>query len=105
MRDRAYLTRGLPTLVVWGEEDHVLPVEHARAATELMPGSRIVVLPGVGHFPHREAPEAFASAVTDFIENSEPNRWDAKRWRQLLRAHSRGPAKALTASRPAALRL
>jgi pimeloyl-ACP methyl ester carboxylesterase len=95
MRDRAYLTEGVPTLVVWGEQDHELPVEHAYAAAELMPGSRTVVLPGVGHFPHREAPEAFIEAVTGFIDSTRPNRWDAKRWRQLLRINSRGPGLAL----------
>jgi pimeloyl-ACP methyl ester carboxylesterase len=88
MRDRAYLTQGLPALVVWGEQDHVLPVEHARAAAELMPGAQSVVLPGVGHFPHREAPTAFVQAVTDFVEGSTPKRWDADHWRHLLQARA-----------------
>jgi pimeloyl-ACP methyl ester carboxylesterase len=90
MRDRAYLTEGLPTLVVWGEEDHVLPVEHATAAAELMPGARTVVLPGVGHFPHREAPDAFVAAVTDFVASTRPKHWDATRWRKRLRTHAQG---------------
>ncbi|GAB1646489.1 alpha/beta fold hydrolase [Krasilnikovia sp. MM14-A1259] len=88
MRDRAYLTQGLPTLVVWGDQDHVMPVEHAKAAAELMPGAQLVVLPGVGHFPHREAPEEFVRAVTDFVEGTRPTRWDARRWRQLLQTRS-----------------
>jgi pimeloyl-ACP methyl ester carboxylesterase len=90
MRDRAYLTEGLPTLVVWGEEDHVLPAEHAHLAAALMPGSRTVVVPGVGHFPHREAPDAFVEAVLDFLDSSPPPQWDADRWRGLLRAHTTG---------------
>ncbi|WP_051809432.1 alpha/beta fold hydrolase [Actinoplanes subtropicus] len=88
MRDRAYLAQGLPALVVWGDRDHVLPAGQARAAAELMPGARSVVLPGVGHFPHREAPEAFVRAVTDFVEGTRPKRWDARRWRHLLQNHS-----------------
>jgi pimeloyl-ACP methyl ester carboxylesterase len=118
MRDRAYLTKGVPTLVVWGEQDHVLPVEHAQAAAELIPGSSTVVLPGVGHFPHREAPEAFVAAVTDFIDGTEPKPWNARRWRQLLRTHTRGavgpgvphptlevdPAPSTSDSRPRARR-
>ncbi|GGQ83078.1 alpha/beta fold hydrolase [Couchioplanes azureus] len=88
MRDRAYLAQGLPTLVVWGDQDHVLPVEHAEAAAELMPGAQSVVLRGVGHFPHREAPEEFVHAMIDFVEGTEPKRWDARRWRNLLQTHS-----------------
>src|SRR6185369_152863 len=84
MRDRAYLAQGLPALVVWGDRDHVIPVDHARAAAELIPGAQSVVLPGVGHFPHREAPAAFVGAVTDFVEGTRPKRWDARRWRRLL---------------------
>jgi pimeloyl-ACP methyl ester carboxylesterase len=98
MHDRAYLTKDVPALVVWGEQDHVLPVGHAYAAAELMPWWRTVVLPGVGHFPHREAPDEFVEAVTDFIDSTQPNRWDPKRWRQLLRIHSRGPARAVTSA-------
>jgi pimeloyl-ACP methyl ester carboxylesterase len=89
MRDRAYLAEGLPTLVVWGDQDHVLPVAHARAAGQLLPGSRTVVLPGVGHFPHREAPDTFVAEVVDFVEGTAPKGWDAGRWRALLRARTR----------------
>ncbi|GID91238.1 alpha/beta fold hydrolase [Amorphoplanes digitatis] len=94
MRDRAYLAQGLPALVVWGDQDHVLPVGHAEAAAELLPGARSVVLPGVGHFPHREAAEEFVRAVTDFIEETQPKSWDARRWRHLLQTHS-GVARAV----------
>jgi pimeloyl-ACP methyl ester carboxylesterase len=90
MRDRAYLTEGLPTLVVWGEQDHVLPVEHAAVAAELIPESTVVRLPGVGHFPHREAPEAFVGAVTDFLAATAPRRWDAARWRKAMQGRTHG---------------
>ncbi|MCU7727053.1 alpha/beta hydrolase [Actinoplanes sp. KI2] len=102
MRDRAYLTQGLPALVIWGDQDHVLPVSHAEAAASLMPGARSVVLPGVGHFPHREAPEEFVRALTDFVERTEPKRWDAGRWRRLLQTHSYVGNFAITESSSAA---
>jgi pimeloyl-ACP methyl ester carboxylesterase len=106
MRDRAYLTEGLPALVVWGEQDHVLPVSHAYTATELMPGSRLVVLADVGHFPHREAPDAFVSVVTEFVEQTAAKRWDARRWRRLLRNRATAavegtPRPVRAAARPA----
>jgi pimeloyl-ACP methyl ester carboxylesterase len=88
MRDRAYLAQGLPVLVVWGDQDHVLPVEHARSAAELMPGAQLLVLPDVGHFPHREAPAEFVRAMTDFVEGTAPKRWDARNWRHLLQTRS-----------------
>ena len=43
MLDRCYLTRGMPTLLVWGERDAVVPVEHARRAHDAMPGSRLEI--------------------------------------------------------------
>lgn len=94
MRDRAYLAQGLPVLIVWGDRDHVLPVEHAQAAAELMPGAQSVLLPGVGHFPHREAPAEFVRAVTDFVERTSPKRWDARRWRRLLQNRAVPPPAA-----------
>jgi pimeloyl-ACP methyl ester carboxylesterase len=91
MRDRAYLAEGLPTLIIWGDQDHVLPVEHAHVAAKLMPGSSSVVLPGVGHCPHRQAPAEFARLVTEFVESTGGKRWDARRWRRLLQARSDMP--------------
>jgi pimeloyl-ACP methyl ester carboxylesterase len=56
-----------PTLILWGDRDQ----EVARPAMETMqariPGARLVVFPGVGHFPFAEAPEAFASALLPFL--------------------------------------
>jgi pimeloyl-ACP methyl ester carboxylesterase len=88
MRDRAYLSAGMPTLLLWGAADHMLPVRHAVEMHREMPHSRLVMLPGVGHFPHREQPEAFAQAVIEFVAQTSPSRWDARRWRQLLRART-----------------
>lgn len=98
MRDRAYLCSGMPTLVLWGEDDHVLPSRHARTSTQVMPGSRLVLLPRVGHFPHRENPEAFCRAVMDFVASTSPSTWDAQAWRQLLRT---GPRCGDPALKPA----
>lgn len=69
--DRLYLARHLPTLVVWGADDHIIPVDHAHVAHDAIPGSRLEVLPGVGHFPHMEAPEAFLDVLTDFLATTE----------------------------------
>jgi len=70
--DRLYLAGALPTLVVWGSDDRIIPVSHAYRAQEALPHSRLVVFDGVGHFPHAEVPERFVGALVDFIDSTEP---------------------------------
>ena len=72
--DRLYLASHVPTLIVWGARDSLIPVSHAVAAHEAIPGSRLEVFDDVGHFPHCEAPERFVAAVVDFIEGTRPAR-------------------------------
>src|SRR5919204_6024796 len=56
-RDRLYLLTGFPTLIVWGECDNTIPLEHGRWAHMAIPGSHLVTLPRAAHFPHLEDPE------------------------------------------------
>lgn len=55
-----------PTLLLWGEDDELVPVRHGRAAAAAIPGSQLLVLPGVGHIPSIEAPRDFVRILTDF---------------------------------------
>lgn len=48
----------IPTLILWGEEDRLIPVEAGRWLDKTTPDSTLVVYPGIGHIPHEEAPEA-----------------------------------------------
>lgn len=57
----------VPTLVVVGEADGVTPPEAARALHERIGGSRLVVIPEVGHLSNLESPEAFTSALNEFL--------------------------------------
>src|SRR4051812_48808902 len=82
--DRLYLAAEMPTLVVWGERDPIIPVEHGRAAHAAMPGSRLEVFPGAGHFPHREDPARFVALLEGFIGSTEPAVVREARWRELL---------------------
>jgi pimeloyl-ACP methyl ester carboxylesterase len=65
--DRLYLAARVPTLIVWGDQDAMIPVEHAHAAHALIDGSRLEILPGVGHFPHVQSPELFVETLSDFL--------------------------------------
>jgi pimeloyl-ACP methyl ester carboxylesterase len=86
MLDRSYLAAGLPTWILWGGRDAIIPLSHgARAACE-MPGSRLVFFPEAGHFPHEEEPERFVALVREFVATTRPARYDPERWRGLLRA-------------------
>jgi len=83
--DRLYLAREMPTLLVWGERDPIIPARHAETAHDLMPGSRLVTFPGSGHMPHIDEPLRFAETLREFIETTEPSSVTAERWGQLLR--------------------
>ncbi len=83
--DRLYLAAALPTLIVWGERDSIIPLEHGRAAHAAMPRSRFVVFPGAGHMPHVDDPERFAAVLTEFCATTEPVQLAADHWRPLLR--------------------
>jgi pimeloyl-ACP methyl ester carboxylesterase len=84
--DRLYLAKAIPFLLVWGERDPIIPVEHAREAHRLVPGSRLEIFPDAGHFPHLDDPLRFVRVLNDFMDSSEPAQVHAGRWRELLRA-------------------
>jgi pimeloyl-ACP methyl ester carboxylesterase len=83
--ERLYLAEEVPTLLLWGEDDAVIPVHHAREADAHIPGSHLAVIEGAGHFPHRDRPGLFARHLLDFIDDTEPADVDESRWGELLR--------------------
>ena len=88
--DRLYLAAAMPTLIVWGERDPIIPVGHGRRAHAAMPGSRLEVLPGVGHFPPLEAPAELTAVLRSFLDTTEPAVADPDRFRALLRDRPTG---------------
>ena len=66
-RDRLYLASDVPTLIVWGDRDPMIPVRQAYETHEAIPGSRLEIFEGVGHFPHCQQPERFADVVSEFM--------------------------------------
>jgi pimeloyl-ACP methyl ester carboxylesterase len=86
--DRLYLASPMPTLIIWGERDDIIPVSHGYAAHETMPGSRLVIIEGVGHFPQIEAPEQFVDALVDFIDSTEPARLGTEDRKRMLQERS-----------------
>lgn len=88
-RDRLYLLRGYPTLIVWGECDHTIPLAHGKEAHGAIPGSRFVTLPRAAHFPHLEDPDGLAKALDEFISSTEPVRLDDADWGGLISPRAR----------------
>ncbi|MFC9946221.1 alpha/beta fold hydrolase [Streptomyces pratensis] len=86
MLDRCYLAQGMPTLLLWGSRDGVVPVHHAYGAHAAMPGSRLEIFEGAGHFPFHADPARFRALVEDFMRTTAPADWSQERWRELLRA-------------------
>jgi pimeloyl-ACP methyl ester carboxylesterase len=86
--DRLYLAEVMPTLIVWGERDPIIPAAHGLAAHEAMPGSRFEVLDGVGHFPQLERPLEFSRLLKEFVRGTEPARVTLASMRETLRARA-----------------
>jgi pimeloyl-ACP methyl ester carboxylesterase len=57
----------VPTLVLWGKGDKILPPEEGLHLATEVPGARLVVLPDTGHLPQEETPEEFSHAVSQFL--------------------------------------
>lgn len=87
--DRLYLAADLPTLIVWGERDPLIPMLHAHEAHERIEGSRLEIFVGAGHFPYRDAPERFATILLDFLRTTTPMSVDEQRWLTRLRTGTR----------------
>ena len=91
--DRLYLAQLIPTLIVWGGRDPLIPVEHAAVAHRGIPGSRLEIFDDAGHFPQLEQPVRFARVLIEFLESTNPAEFefseqdlDAMRQRMLKRA-------------------
>jgi pimeloyl-ACP methyl ester carboxylesterase len=68
--DRLYMAAAVPTLIVWGDEDDIIPIEHGYAAHAAIPGSRLEVFEGCGHFPHVQDPERLVETLRDFVNTT-----------------------------------
>jgi len=85
MLDRAYLAEGVPTLIVWGRHDAIIPLGHGRLAHAAIPGSVLEIFDEAGHFPHHTNPARFVQLVHDFAERTTPAEFDRDDWRIRLR--------------------
>ncbi|HEY5316489.1 MAG TPA: alpha/beta fold hydrolase [Solirubrobacteraceae bacterium] len=83
-RDRLYLAAEVPTLIVWGSRDRIIPARHGRRAHEEMPGSYFLEIPDAGHFPQLDRPRELVKAIVSFVDSTEPARAEPDRLRERL---------------------
>lgn len=56
-----------PVLVLWGEQDGIVPVAHAHRAARMLPQGRCRTIPDCGHMPHLEQPQEFRRLLDEFL--------------------------------------
>ena len=86
--DRLYLLESIPTMIVWGERDHTIPLAHGVAAHEAIPHSHFHTLPGAAHFPHLEDPAGVATALREFMRSTSPGTIEDGDWGAILARRS-----------------
>ena len=93
--ERLYLAEAMPTMLVCGEHDRIIPARHAMDAHAEMPGSRLEVIPNAGHFVQLEKPERVAQLILDFVSTTKPAHITAADMRTVMR---NGPPRRRRAS-------
>jgi pimeloyl-ACP methyl ester carboxylesterase len=78
LRKQRYILQQLqqlpvPLMIVWGEQDKVLPVSHARSVQQALPDSLVHIMPQCGHWPHMERAEEFNDLLARFLGGSPNN--------------------------------
>ena len=84
--DKLYLASDVPTLIVWGDHDPIIPMSHATDAQRAIPGSRLEIFAGAGHYPHCADPERFADLLHEFVVSTPAPQMSHDRWRERLTA-------------------
>lgn len=62
-----YQALKVPTLIVWGEEDSVTPLEGGRKLAEIIPGAELKIMKNVNHMPQMEKPDEFNELLLTFL--------------------------------------
>ena len=82
--DRLYLLGPVETLIVWGERDRTIPIEHGIEAHSRIPHSRLETLPRAAHFPNLEDPAGLAGVLNTWLAETKPYRLSEEDWSELI---------------------
>jgi pimeloyl-ACP methyl ester carboxylesterase len=89
--DRLYLAEALPSLIVWGEDDPIIPAHHGEIAHDAMPQSRLEIIEGAGHFPQVTHAAKVARLLSNFMETTTGADINADDMRELVLARMDEP--------------
>jgi pimeloyl-ACP methyl ester carboxylesterase len=78
--DKLYLADALPVLIVWGENDPIIPVDHGREAHAALAGSHLEIFEDTGHIPQQERPGRFIAVLERFLAETDPAEFDRDEW-------------------------
>jgi pimeloyl-ACP methyl ester carboxylesterase len=78
--DKLYLADTLPLLIVWGANDPIIPVEHARETHAQLPSAHLEIFEDTGHIPQQERPGRFIAVLERFLAETEPAEFDREEW-------------------------
>ena len=67
-----YPTIKVPTLILWGADDKVIPIETGNKLKAALPCSKLITIPITGHVPQEESPAATIPLLQDFLKNPPP---------------------------------
>jgi pimeloyl-ACP methyl ester carboxylesterase len=79
----------VPTLILWGREDKLIPVSVAQWFNSQIKGSRVTILDGIGHIPMEEAPDRSLAPVLELLSATQIPSQSARANRSSLRAQNR----------------
>ena len=83
--DKLYIAEEIPTTMIWGRRDRIIPVSHAYATKRAVPAVRLEVIEHAGHFPQHDDPARVAQVIEQFIARSAPSALDHVRLGEILR--------------------
>ncbi len=69
--DKSLYKIKIPTLLIWGKEDKMIPIEYAKEFLDLIRNCKFLELKGVGHLPHVEHPQIFVKHILDFLNSKQ----------------------------------
>lgn len=92
--NRLHLAGQLPFQLIWGDRDPIIPVAHGHATHDAIPGSRLEIVEGAGHYPHVEDPAAVARVLLDFVTSTDPGRIDHETLGDLVSSDATPPPDA-----------
>jgi pimeloyl-ACP methyl ester carboxylesterase len=89
--DKLYLSAGVPTMIVWGGRDAIIPAAHGSAAAAALPGSRFELFELAGHFPHCDEPGRFVDVLLNFLDTTTPATLTPEDYANRLAAQAASP--------------